>query len=356
MERPPVSVRIDLWHNDLVFSGSEPREIAGLPQEQVEDFLGFARAARYRKSQPVLRFASCQERVVADGDVSRHEYIFPERVLTKVVARSTQMVSQGIKGHALSYPLKEKADYEVMLAHLDDAYLDFDAEGFGELDAATGDAGLPMLIVGPCPAHSLMLSWAGYEGFYYHQADFRETVDRLIAGWESIYRRVMWPAIEHSSAFLILHGVHFNSQMTPPPIFRKYFLPYFVEFNQLMHDCGKKVLFHADAEMWALGRYVMDAGFDGADCLATTPLVPQRLEDFLDAWEGKIVCWGGLPSILFDPSFPRGDFQEYVTHLVDLVRGRTDFIFGASDNVMPGGEWQRLLFLAEATGTGIRRD
>jgi len=353
LDKLPVSVRLDLWHKDLVSSGCVPKAITGLSQEEVEDYLGFARAARYRKSQPAFRFRSWEERAVTDGDVTRHEYVFPERVLAKETARSAEMVRQGIKGHALSYPLKERADYDVMIAHMEDAYLDFDLQGFCELDEATGDAGLPLLILGSCPAHGLMLGWAGYENFYYHRADFGETVDLLIEQRERIYRRDLWPALRDSPAYLILHGVHFNTQMTPPPVFERYFLPYFREFNQAMHEFGKKVLFHADAEMGGLVRHVMEAGFDGADCLATAPLVPQRLEDFLEAWQGKIVCWGGLPSILFDPSFPMSSFGKYVSHMIDLVRKRNDFIFGASDNVMPGAEWQRLLFLAKATGCAV---
>ena len=138
--------------------------------------------------------------------------------------------------------------------------------------------------------------------------------------------------------------------MTPPPIFEKYFLPYFKEFNSRMHEHGKKTMWHADAEMGGLLNHVLEAGFDGADCLATIPLVPQRIEDYFDAWKGGIACWGGLPSTIFDPTFPMEEYKRTVDHLVEVTQGRNDFIFGASDNVMPGAEWERLLYLAEATG------
>ena len=100
----------------------------------------------------------------------------------------------------------------------------------------------------------------------------------------------------------------------------------------------------------ALGPRLVEAGFDAADCLVTVPLVPQRIEDYFDAWKGRIVCWGGLPSILFDPAFPMEEYRRYVDHLVKVTEGRNDFIFGASDQVMPGAEWERLLHLAEMTG------
>jgi len=350
VDRPPVSIRLDLWHNDLIASGRVPPEIAGLSQDQVEDYCGFARAARYRRSQPEIRYQSCEMRTMVRGDITRQEYVFPERVLIKETSRSPQMVRQGVRGHTLTYPLKERADYEVLLAHLDDAYLDCDLEGFSELDVTTGDRGLPMMILGPCPAHALMLGWTGYEQFYYHHADFPQTVGRLIEQWEQLYRRELWERLGHTSARLLLHGVHFSTQMTPPPIFDRYFMPYFSSFNHLAHAQGKTVLFHADAEMQGLASQVVEAGFDAADCLATAPMVSQELQDLFDIWQGQIVCWGGIPSTVFDPTFPIGEYEAYVRHLVGLVGDRKDFIFGASDNVMPGAEWQRLLFLAEVTG------
>jgi hypothetical protein len=108
-------------------------------------------------------------------------------------------------------------------------------------------------------------------------------------------------------------------------------------------------MWHADAEMSGLLEHVLEAGFDAADCLVTAPLVPQSIEDYFNVWKGKIVCWGGLPSLIFEPSFSIQDYEKYVAHMVEVTRGRNDFIFGTGDQVMPGAEWKRLLYLAEAT-------
>ena len=177
-----------------------------------------------------------------------------------------------------------------------------------------------------------------------------DKVGELIRRVEDAFRRQLWPAARDSGAEVVLHGNHFSTQMTPPDIFDTYFLPYFAEFNALMHEHGKKVMFHADAEMGGLFQRVVDAGFDAADCLATTPLVPQSMSHYFDAWEGRVVCWGGLPGTIFDPHYPMDAFRGCVDDLVELTRGRSDFIFGASDQVMPGAEWKRLRYVAEVTG------
>jgi hypothetical protein len=253
-------------------------------------------------------------------------------------------------GHIVRYPLTAEEDYDLLLANLDSAFLDFDVDGFDALDRRTGDAGLPMLICGPAPAHLVMLRFAGYEQFYYHVSDFPGKVERAIRELDAVFRRDLWPAVRQSSARVVLHGAHFSSQMTPRPLFRQFLLPYFTDFNAMMHAQGKQVFWHADAEMGDLLDLVEEAGFDGADCLATAPLTPQGIQDYFSAWGGRITCWGGLPSTLFDPSCPFAEFERFLDDVVRATAGRNDFIFGASDNVLPGAEWERLRLLAERTG------
>ncbi len=347
-ELPPVSIRLDLWHKDAVSCGKLPREVAGMSFEQVEDYLGFARAARFRR-QPKIVFPDCKIVETRTATEILKEYHFPQRTLINRVGYTAEMERQGLRAHSLEYPLREREDYEAMLAAMKHAHLEFEGGSFAEFDAATGDAGLPMFILGPSAAHSIMISWAGYENFYLHQTDFADLVDELIAELEKLYWRDLYPYAQASGAKLFLHGVHFSSQMTPKPIFRKYFLPYFRKFNARMHEKGRKVLFHADAECFDLRAEVMEAEFDGADCLATTPLVPRSLEEYLEAWRGTIVCWGGLPSTIFDATFPAKDYEQHVLHTVKVMRGRSDCILGASDNVMPGADWERLKLLAQLT-------
>lgn len=343
VERPPVSVRIELWHADAVSKDTLPQEIRGLSREEVEDYLGFCRAARHR-TYPQLQFENVETKERREKDENIEEYLVQGKILVRRTHRSDGVTVP----HIVKYPLQVEEDYDLLLSEMEDAHLDFDVAGFDALDAHTGDAGLPILILHSCPAHLIMLQWAGYERFFLHLNDFPDKVEALIHRIEEIYRGNLWPAACKSKTELIFHGNHFSTQMTPPPIFEKYFLPYFKEFNEQMHGHGKKVMWHADADMGKLLGHVLEAGFDAAECLATVPLVPQRIEEYFDAWKGKIVCWGGLPSMIFDPTFPIEEYKKHVNHLVEVTEGRNDFIFGASDNVMPGAEWERLLYLVEA--------
>lgn len=345
LPRPPVSIRLNLWHAQARRAGTLHDDIAGLSCEAVQDYLGFCRAARYVAIPKIVFKAGVARATISDGE-EIEEYLFPEKTLVRKTG-----VAEGLVGHITRYPVEEEADYDVLLRNIGDAKLEFDLSGFDAFDLATGETGLPILIVGPCPAHLIALRFVGYERFFYHQADFPEKVKELIRQIEALYRRSLWPALCNTKAEVVLHGAHFSSQMTPPGLFEEYFLPYFHDFNRLMHDCNKQVFWHADAEMGALLNYMLEAGFDGADCLVCAPLVPLKMEDYFNAWGGRIICWGGLPSTIFEDTFPLKEYIRHITALEALCKGRNDFIFGAADHVMPGAEWERLAILADILGT-----
>ncbi|MHB0937381.1 MAG: uroporphyrinogen decarboxylase family protein [Armatimonadota bacterium] len=344
---PPVSMRLDLWHRDAVSRGTLPDVLACCSVEDIEDRLGFCRSARYR-AHPKLVFPDGWVQECDDGEAHRTSYRFPAATVEKVERRTPDQARAGMRGAIVNYPVSSETGCRALLAALEQASLVADLDGFTAFDRAVGDAGLPMLIIGSCPTHTLMLEWFGYEHFFYALADYPDTLAALIETLEALFRRALWDRVLASPAELILHGNHFADATTPPPLFRRFFLPYFRTFNDRAHAAGKRVVWHADAAMGALLDLVLEAGFDGADCLATAPLVPETLEEYHRAWQGRIVCWGGLPGTVFNPEFPEPLFADHLRQLAEFTRGKPGFIIGASDNVMPGALWERVVAVRDA--------
>jgi len=343
---PPVCIRMDLWHQDAVSRGTLPGEWAGLSVAAIEDRLGFCRSARFR-TKPHLEFPEGWVQKTYSGCNHNTIYNFPGDTLRKVEGRTHDQERAGMRAAVLKYPVSSESECRALLRAVERAALVSDLGGFAEFDAKTGDAGMPLLILGSCPVHMLMLEWFGYENFYYALADYPDVLGELIRAVERLFRSSLWSEVFASSAELILHGNHFADATTPPPLFKRFFLPYFHDFNSGAHAAGQRVLWHSDAAMGSLLQLVLDAGFDGADCLATAPLVPERLEDYYRVWQGRIVCWGGLPGIIFHASFPDESFDKYLRQLVEFISGKAGFIIGVSDNIMPGALWKRIALASE---------
>jgi hypothetical protein len=338
----PVSIRFDLWLEHARNNALEPEVLHGLSYEEAEDYLGFRRTARFR-SAPKLDFGNFNPKIVEDPEKITEHYKCAGRTLRRV----THCGDSGLKGHITEYPIKDAEDCQVFLKMLEAARITNDNTGLLEMIEDTADKGWVAYIINSCPAHKIMLDWIGYENFFYLNYDIPELIAQLIRSLELLYRRDLWPVAKNSPTGLIIHGNHFSGAMTPKPLFMQYFMPYFVEFNALMHSVGKKVIFHSDADLGELMSEIPAAGFDGADCLATEPLVTASMEDYIQCWGDKLVYWGGLPSVLFDKSYLFNDFKEYVKQLRKLSEIQKGIIIGASDNVMPCGEWRRLEYISE---------
>ncbi len=338
----PVSIRFDLWLNDLRHAGQEPDILRELSYPEAEDILGFQRSARFR-SMPELFFEGAEyKKVTEDG-----RYIEEYECEGKVLRRITAVNNSGMKGHITEYPLKSEDDCRIFIKMLENASISVNNRGLTELIEDTGQKGWAMYIINSCPAHKIMLDWIGYENFFLLNFDCPETIKEIIQTLEQVFKRDLWPVAKNIPASLIMHGNHFSSAMTPKPLFMEYFLHYFAEFNSMMHSVDKKVVFHSDDELGDLMPLIPECGFDGADCLATSPLVKATMSDYLECWDEKLVCWGGIPSIVFDPAYPLGKFKKHILNLQELSQNHSNIIIGASDNVMPGAEWKRLEYISE---------
>ena len=46
-----------------------------------------------------------------------------------------------------------------------------------------------------------------------------------------------------------------------------------------------------------------------------------------------VTLWGGIPSIMFDPSFSKEEFDDYIKTMIKIVKPGTRFIAGMADNI-----------------------
>ena len=332
--------RLDIWFKANSAAGTLPDEVRGLPVEAVEARLGMGRSAR-RARVFRIEYDSVEEETCREGDYVRHRFVTPLGEVSCKWQHSEEQRTQGLIRTLVEPYLKAERDYDIMaFVERNTRYVpDYDA--YREYDEEIGDDGLPLVVLHECPMHKIMVDYAGYGDFYYHLADWPARVQALHEVMSESYRQ-MWDVVAASPACFLLHGAHFSSDMTPPPIFEQYFMPYFSAFNRRMHDAGMRVAFHADADLTGLLEMVRDCEFDVADTYACAPLVRMTLEETRACWQDKVVIWGGVPSIILEPDYPEDAFESYLQDLDVATKGWSHFIVGVSDNVLPAADWGRL--------------
>ena len=345
-DRIPAIWRLDKWYGARMGKADWPAELAGRSLEQVEAHLGLARSARAGRvfrtvlRPPVIRQESRQ------GDEIITEVHTPAGVLRKVARYAPGDEQAGLLPAIIEYPIRELEHYvafEQAMRHIE-CVATYDE--FLAYDRSVGDAGLPLVILGPNPLHELLISWTGYQTGYLHLADQPDVVISAIAAADEAYRR-MWPVVAASPAKFVMHGVNFDTRMTPPSVFREHFLPYLRSFNDLMHESGKWTACHADGDMSGLLGLTVEAGYDAADCFACQPLVRCSFEQARSAWKDRITIWGGLPSTLLEPHVPLEQLRTHLEHVYASLGDGRRFMLGLSDQAMPTSSWAHIKAAAD---------
>jgi hypothetical protein len=326
--------------------GNMPARFRGMSLVEVGRALRTGNPAREGKIFNV-RYEGLEVRNERAPGVARQRFITPHgevtfgRILSEKVSGTTD------QGLPLEHPIHSVEDYRVLEYIAEHTYYDPCYDDYLAYEAAVGDEGYPMVSCGDVPFHYFLLHLAGYNQAYFEMVDHAEEFERLIALMEQVDRERLWPVVAESPARLILHGVHFDSQMTPPHMFRKYMTPYYKDFSALLHSRGKSLTWHADDDSKDILAEVKDAGFDMSECFCTAPMVEVTLQDARAAWGNDVIIFGGVPSIILEPTFPEADFEAYLRDAFRVIAPGDAFIFGVADNVMPTSIIERVERISE---------
>lgn len=371
-DRIPVVCRLNIWHQTRQYQDDFPEEVRGKSLEQLQLDLGMGISARI--GHPPLQMSAETEGTGEDDSAPgpqifrmvyrkpvRHvhwregkelcdEWRTPKGTLRMMRRFGDHDEDRGIQPMIREFPIKTLDDYalyEEVIRHrvYEPAY-----DGYRAFDQKLGDHGLPLVILHEIPFHDLMLSWTGYENGYLNLMDAPDIVEHAVETANAKYRE-MWEVVADSPCELVMHGVHFDTSITPVPIFEKYFLPYAKAFNERMHQAGKWTAFHGDANLAQLLNLIVEAGYDVADCLATEPLVDCPFQKTRERWGDRITIWGGVPSTLLESTYRDEDLQNHLEMLLKTAAPGKHFICGIADQAMPPGLYSRIQQMANFVTT-----
>jgi hypothetical protein len=83
-------------------------------------------------------------------------------------------------------------------------------------------------------------------------------------------------------------------------------------------------------------------------------MVEVTLREARAAWGTDVIIFGGVPSIILEPTFPEADFEAYMQDVFHAIAPGDAFILGVADNVMPTSlieRVERISDLVEQYGT-----
>jgi uroporphyrinogen-III decarboxylase len=137
-----------------------------------------------------------------------------------------------------------------------------------------------------------------------------------------------------------LHGL-----MTNPRLFKKYCLPHYQKYTEILHSQGKKVGSHMDGELKQLLGLITETGLDICESFSPFPLTGCLLKEALQAWQNGPMIWGGIPSTLLEDRTSQSEFEDSIDQILDLVK-EGPFILGVVDLFMRHNSLERVRYIA----------
>lgn len=345
-DRIPWIARLPLWYHARLTEGSLPARFEGMGLLEIARSLRTGNPARDGRVFQA-RYEGLDVQMEREPGVLRKRFVTPYGEVTYGLTLTGELEGRTDQGLPLDHPIKGVRDYRVWEYVAEHTFYDPCYDEYLAYEAAVGEEGYPMVNAGDCPFHYFLLHLCGYNTAYYEMVDHPGEFEHLLRVMTQVEKERLWPVVANSPARLILHGAHFDSQMTPPHMFRKYITPYYQEFSRLLHARGKRLAWHADDDTRDLLGEIQQAGFDMSECFCTAPMVSVTLEEARAAWGRDVIIFGGVPSIVLEATFPEAEFEEYMRGVFRAIAPGDAFILGVADNVMPTSLIQRVERISE---------
>jgi hypothetical protein len=133
--------------------------------------------------------------------------------------------------------------------------------------------------------------------------------------------------------------------MTNPRLFAQDNLGQYQRYSQVLHAQGKKVGSHTDGDVRPLLALLAESGLDVCESFSPAPLTACTFDEAWQAWRGRPLIWGGIPSPCLEERTDEAAFRDFVRHVLDTV-GDGPMILGIGDLVMGNNSMDRVRYIA----------
>ena len=343
----PFIARMDLWYSFHKNQGSlpHPYEQSSLWDIQRDLGIGIFGFGAWDISFYRLEYRNVDVVKTTRGQETATQYNTPYGSLTARDVMAEELNEAAGTGARIEYPFKSEADYDALQYLIENTQVVENYEAYAQFIDAIGGDGLALPFSGHLPAHQLMIFFMGYQRFYYELNDHTARLEALIQALENQQQQVLELATA-SPADAIEVGANYDEQMTPPPVFERFFAPFYHKASQLLSAAGKPLVVHGDGEMRRLLTSLMACGIQVVEAITPKPMTSIDIANTRQLWKDKVAMWGGLSTVILTQEFSEAQFEAFLEDLFRDVAPGDRFILGFGDNVPTDASFERVRRIA----------
>jgi uroporphyrinogen-III decarboxylase len=336
LDKVPFGARIDLWYNYNSAHGTLPKKYKGWKQTDIIRDQG---AGAQHRCREVVK-EEYQDMEVIEKNEPPYVKTELRTPLGSVYSKIQLNPEEGPWiGYEIELPFKSEKDYPIIKYVLEHA---IPVDNFAELNKVRDEVGEDGMVMpsGYSPAQRIMRQVMGYELFFNELMDHPTKVEELIELMKDLERKEYQIAVKSDQELFRVCGNWSDDIHTP--VFKRYFIPWLQEITDFLHAHGKLAMVHIDGENKRLIPFLLDTHVDVWEALAPAPMTKVTIAEVRKALGDKATIWGGVPAILFEPTYSDEEFDNYVINLLKEIAPGYRFIVGMGDNLPFDGKIERV--------------
>ncbi len=239
--------------------------------------------------------------------------------------------------------IKNVKDYEVLEFIIRNTEYSANYDVYEKAEEAAGDTGIVIAWIERVPIQRLWIQYTGIERLSIDLNENLSVVERVMEAMMDKSRET-WKIAANSPVQFMWCPDNITGEMTGPPLFDKYCIPYYREIAAVMRPKGKRILCHMDGMMGRLVDSVREADLDVIEAFTPPPDGDLSLAEARQAWPGKVI------SINFPSSVHISKPEEIRNMTMQLLREAAPgngFIIGVTENIPKSVGTRSLSVIAE---------
>ena len=235
-------------------------------------------------------------------------------------------------------PVKSKNDYKVVEYITNDAIPVPFYDAYKMYKEQVGNDGYVIGQLGYSPLMEMIVNLIGTDRYAYELYD---NADDFWALYECLCKKMRraYPVVANSPAELVLYCGNIHPDVVGLERLESYILPCIHELADALHEKGKLVGVHFDANTQLFKKAIANSSIDVIEAFTPPPDCDMPLWEALKCWQGKKI-WLNFPSSVHIEDTSK--IQEVTVELLKESSVGNDVIFGVTEDI-PSDCWPRSL-------------
>ncbi|RKX32175.1 MAG: hypothetical protein DRP71_12415 [Verrucomicrobia bacterium] len=227
-------------------------------------------------------------------------------------------------------------DYKVIEFLIRDEIYEEDYASYAAAQDASGGDSILRAQIGLEPLQELISGrLIGMETFCF---EWMERRDEILKLYQALVekRREVYPLVAKSPAMHANYGGNVVPEVIGLDAFEKYYLSHYEEAAEIMHQHGKLIGCHFDANCRLLAKAIGSTGLDYIEAFTPSPDTDMTVSEARVAWPDKVL-WINFPSsqhLLEDEAI-----EEIAAGLAEQACDPSGFLVGITEDI-PSERWQ----------------